>query len=327
MAESLSFYVEKLFWPANLMPIYLRSVVASLRAPLSWEVIALPCLVLVALVASIRRARLLAFAILFWLAGLLPTIGLTTYRHQNISIIADRYSYLSLAGAALVVAWALGAAGKREGLTAKATKAFTVACALTMACLGFMSASQARMWRDNVSLYQGMIDKAPNHYIAMASLGTHYFEEKDYKRAEELLVRSIKTYPEHYAAHHTLGALLLRQERHDDLIEHCREWFPVNQKKSAMFRENITHMHHYYGVALHAKGMNDAAIEHFEAALAMAPAGYQYADDAHFRLAALFLERSNFAKARDHFRSYLRMGTDPKKREAAKEQLEVLEKF
>ncbi len=323
VAESVSFYAEKLFWPAGLIPVYLRSATATLKAPLTWESIVIPCVIALAILGTIRRMPLVSFGLLLWVAGLLPTLGLTTFILQNTSIVADRYGYLAMVGVALVIAELVTAAGKQSPNVARAV---TVACAIVIAGLGLASALQTRIWRDNVSLYESMIDRRPDHHIAMASLGAHYLEAGDYKRAGDLLEQSIKLSPEHYVAHYTLGALMLRQGRNDELAELCRQWFPLDDRKQPMFRKAIAYMHHYCGVAFHGVGKMDPAIGHFESALALDPK-FPYADDAYFRLGAIFLEQGNFAKAKAYFRSYLQVGGDPKKRETAMEQLRILDQF
>ncbi|MGD1276132.1 MAG: tetratricopeptide repeat protein [Tepidisphaeraceae bacterium] len=104
--DALAFYLWKLLWPMRLSIDYVRT---PMRIWQSRQWIGGAAAV-AAVAAAIgmgrsRRAGGLGLGLAVLIAGLLPVLGLFAFDFQRYSTVADRYMYLAMLGAALMLAW------------------------------------------------------------------------------------------------------------------------------------------------------------------------------------------------------------------------------
>jgi hypothetical protein len=143
-ADALAFYLYKLVAPIHLCLVYGRTPHAVLSDPhhcLYWTWI-VP-VAIAALLWRLKQRTLTTAGILF-LIGVLPVLGLITFVFQYFSTVADRYTYLSMLGAALALAWVV----QRYG-----GKLTTVVLVCVFITLGSLSFAQAGLWKDSITLF------------------------------------------------------------------------------------------------------------------------------------------------------------------------------
>ena len=139
-------YVAKAFWPSRLSVFYPHPH----GAMPGWRT-ALSALLLVAVSAwvirELRRRPYLAVG-WFWFVGtLLPVIGLVQVGQ---AAMADRYTYVSLTGLAVMVAW-----GARDALGGRRLLRLSAAslALLVLVALAVATWQQARIWRSSATLF------------------------------------------------------------------------------------------------------------------------------------------------------------------------------
>jgi hypothetical protein len=154
----LVFYVGKLLWPANLA--FYEWHWAPVRSAVLLGAAATSLLFLIAWRSRSLRAPLLS-AWVYQLIMLAPVVGLVTIGHE---LVADRYSYLSGLG------WAvLFGAGLR--ILAKRSRAASAALAAAV-LIAFAAATRAQIpvWRDSVSFWKQVARVDPYSMAARPSL-------------------------------------------------------------------------------------------------------------------------------------------------------------
>ncbi|MEA2735066.1 MAG: protein O-mannosyl-transferase, partial [Humisphaera sp.] len=188
-ADALAFYLGKLLLPVELTGNYGRTPESILRSGaiyFTWLAPALAALVL----WWLGKRRLVAAALLF-VAGVLPVLGLTTFLYQQFSTVADRFVYLSMLGPALAAAWIMSRRWTR-GSVAIAT--------LLLVALGVQSMSQARVWRNRLTLAQHAVAVQPANPAARSSYAGALIRENRIDEAIVQLEEVMRIMPNDYTA-------------------------------------------------------------------------------------------------------------------------------
>jgi hypothetical protein len=156
-------YIEKLFWPGCLAVFYphLGRNISILYAIISAGLL-LSATVLVILFAKNHRYLVTGW---FWYIGtLVPVIGIIQVGIQG---MADRYSYITLTGLLIIIAWAM------PDLLAKWRYKKIVLASLSLLIVSTMSIctyNQLRYWRNTSTLFQHAIDVTKDNFMAMNEL-------------------------------------------------------------------------------------------------------------------------------------------------------------
>jgi tetratricopeptide (TPR) repeat protein len=207
-------YLGSTFWPSGLhchYPYLRTSLPAGAAAAF---------LLLLATAFAIREHRrrpYLAVGWLWYLGMLLPVIGLVQVGDQA---LADRYTYVTLTGVFIVLAWA-GAEllpPARRGNVAAAALILALVAALALA-----SRVQIGYWRDNLSLFGHSLQVAPLNYIVHNNYGAALLEQGS---AEESLVHfraAIAQTPAYSDAYLNLSAALWKLKRRPEALEALRQ--------------------------------------------------------------------------------------------------------
>ncbi len=208
-AKSLVAYLWKMLLPLNLIPFYPYPQNVSLSSPEYLLSIALVSGVTVICVVRAKRQRLLLAAWIYYVATLLPVIGIVQVGN---TFMADRYSYLPSLGPFLVAA--LGAAfvvKKADALGKGALPAkilFLVAVVLALVSLSWLTVKQAGIWKNSITLWSYVIEKEPTRVpLAYYNRGLSYQREGQFYRAIEDYDRAAALDPSDYEALNNLGVL------------------------------------------------------------------------------------------------------------------------
>jgi len=263
----MSFYILKTLSPVRLSPLY--PVTGYKIDPRGWPfLISLACVLGVSAAAWILRRRVPGL-LAVWLAYtviLLPVGGLV---HNGSQIAADRYTYLSclgwaiLAGAAIV--WFL-----QPGVRFAAAVGLAALAAVVLGALAWQTQSQIAIWRDPETLWDRAVRINPDSPAALGNLGTELYHSGDLLGAEDCYRRAIAIAPAFVKAHGDLASILLHERRVDEAI---REYQIIQQLVPAS-PEAYTGM----GNALLMGRQINAAIAQYRRALQLQP-GYEVARD------------------------------------------------
>ena len=294
---SLALYLWKSIVPLNLSPLY------ELPDPIHWwapSFVLSGLLVLaisVVAVAVRRRWPALAAVWASYIVILLPVSGIV---HNGPQIAADRYSYLSCLGWALLAAGGVGAGWRylRRTRSVSSAAEWTLPIVLIVsACLGALTWRQTHVWHDTGTFWAQALAAAPSA-MAHASVGSLLAEQGRIPDAISHYEAGLRLNPRSGRIHSALGVELSKQGRLAEAISHDEEAVRL-MPDAAVSYNNL-------GAALAAQGRTDEAIDRYREALRRLP---NYAE-AHTNLGRALADTGRLAEAIEHYREALRLRAD-----------------
>jgi tetratricopeptide (TPR) repeat protein len=258
----LVFYVWKTIMPLGLSPLY--ELPADFN-PGEW-IYVLSALVSILVTCSLfffRRQWPAGLAVwVYYVAMVAPVSGIVQSGPQ---LVADRYSYLSCLGWAILPAagllyfWERWAASRRITLSA--------AILVALAGLGLLTSRQALLWRDSETLFRYVLAAAPNSRIANNNLGNILLHRRQSGEAIKFYRKSLEIDPNYPTAHVNLAHALSAEGKTDEAIQEYRQVLRLSGSSAIRVAA-----YNGLGVIFHQQGKFDDAIENYRAALQLDPA-------------------------------------------------------
>jgi tetratricopeptide (TPR) repeat protein len=222
-------YIGKTIWPVHLAPMYTEP---NSQFPVAWATAA--CIIVLTLTALFvgqrHRRPYLVVGWLWYLGTLVPMIGIV---HIGIHTTCDRYTYIPHIGLFLMLVWGLG--DLLKGRVAPGVLAGAAAAAVA-ACLA-EGYAQARLWRDNVTIFEHAVNATPNNFGAHNLLGAALVREGKIDEAIAQFRRAIAIEPNYAVAHHKLGAALAQKQEwaaaaaeQEEALRLAPQWPPPKQQ-------------------------------------------------------------------------------------------------
>ncbi len=275
-------YLEKLFWPAHLSPMYLRSDPWPL-----WQV-GLAVLFLIAIsVLTLRYWRqrpYLAVGWFWYLGTLVPVIG---FVQQGDQCLADRFTYLPIIGILIMLIWGAHDLAQKWSIP-KPALAVLVLIPL-MAC-ATMTRAQLSFWRNTETLFN-RIPSSDRNAIAFNALGCYYLAHARPKEAATQFSTALQMRPLYADAHNNLGAELAGEGRYAEAIPHFKTALEL---APAMVNAQVN-----WAAALANSGDLDGTVQHYQAALTLDPDSFATMNS----LGVCYSQQGKFAEAE---REYIR---------------------
>ena len=325
----LAFYLWKTMAPWGLSPLYARPIDLN---PWDSPFVVSGVIVLAVSICLVWLSHSWPAGLTSWVyygVILLPLLGVVTYGPQ---IVADRYSYFSclgwalLTGSGLLYLWKLWATGRLPAPTFVLVNGMA---GLLLVGLGVLTWKQTQIWHDSERLWKHALaleDKSSfahnNLGLALAKRGTVEEAINEFRRAVEVDPAFVEAYtnlgnflaqrgssqeaiyhlrhalqidPGFANAHNTLGNVLADRGALDEAIQHFRKALQLNPQ-SAM-------THYNFARALARQGDAEEAIAHYRQALEIDPGD----GDVHNNLGLLLLSRGNIDQAIEQFREAIRV--------------------
>ncbi|MBN1672458.1 MAG: tetratricopeptide repeat protein [Kiritimatiellae bacterium] len=285
-ADSLAFYIYKVFCPFRLMPDYGRSpqaVAGHLWLHVTWLV---PAGLAVTAWFWRRERPWLGVAAAVLALGVLPVSGLVPFGFQDISTVADRYAYFGVLGPALAVACVLG---ERRSRTARGFGGLLV---LGLAAL---SAGQARHWRDNASLFGYQLRARHASSLAHVNMGMLRYEDGRFQEAIAHYTAALQLDPNDELAFTNLGNALAAQGKAEAAMSAYR--------RALQLSPDDVKAHNNLGLALAGQRRWHEALGHYSHALRVQPLDYA----AHYNLANALAEMGRVREAEAEYGRALRI--------------------
>jgi hypothetical protein len=185
------FYVGKFFWPFHLSAVYPPFDEMHWNVLIGLGYVTAFALVTALAVAARRRWPALLPAWLFYVIALSPTIGLAPV---GIHIVADRYSYLALAGLALLASMAMASAITSASNTAMRFVLGAV-IAVLFATLALLTYHRGAVWSNTETLFLNALQQNPNCLPAHINLTVWYTHLKRFDEAIQHGQRAIEIAP------------------------------------------------------------------------------------------------------------------------------------
>ncbi|MFP4475982.1 MAG: tetratricopeptide repeat protein [Desulfatibacillaceae bacterium] len=236
-----------------------------------------------------RKRPLIAFGLLWFLAGLLPSsqiVGHHTYR-------ADRFLYLPLAGLALAAA----AAACRSDAARRRRRARTLVMVLAM-LLFARSAMHVGVWKDGETLLLHSIRVNPDAAFLRHNLGNEYARQGRDEKALQMHMDAWKRAPLNAMIFHRLYQQLSKTGRYGEAAQLTRTLIALKPGDPSL-RNNL-------GAALSDAGMHEAAIAAYDKSIALDP------DNAasHNNIALEYSRTGRDALAVEHYRKALALAPE-----------------
>src|SRR5664280_1443593 len=190
-------YIGKMIWPSNLAVFYPYP-----KGLILWQVIGSVLLLIAITLVVIWRAKKSPYLATGWLwyAGtLVPVIGIV---QAGVQAMADRYTYISLIGLFIMVAWGLPELLKKWKYRKEIL--FT-ASALIILCLSIITWTQVGYWQNSISLFDYTLKVTDNNWFTYSSRGNTYYDLGNYQQAIEDYDRAIEIKPGYAEAYSNRG--------------------------------------------------------------------------------------------------------------------------
>jgi tetratricopeptide (TPR) repeat protein len=324
--HNVIFYLGKMVWPSDLSSHYPFPIPLDWSQPMIRVGVIGTCIVLLALLLSLRWTPAFMVGGLICIVALLPTLQIIGFSDV---IASDKYIYFPALGILLILTWALKETASRVGGMAR--RAVIGLCAVVIAAEVFATRAQWPVWKDTETHYAHMLELAPHaaslhNNVALALAEKKQFKEalEHYRKALEhqpgdertitnmgvalargggrteaiqLYQASLRELPTSYSIHCNLGALLAESGRAEEATEHYR----IARLLKPDSAEALTN----YANGLYAMGRYEDAIKVYLEALEHRPD----IADIHNNLAACFENVNRPEEALQHY--LLAVNLDP----------------
>ena len=250
-------YIWKTIWPSQLAANY---PYPENKIPY-WLVLGATVLLLVITIWVIRLGKKHKYLPVGWfmfLGTLVPVIGLIQISDLA---MADRYTYLSLTGLFIIVAWGAGDLLEkwkyRKIVLSISSPAVIFALAV---CAWFQTA----FWHDSISLFEHAIEVTKNNYLAYNNRGFAYNEKSRYDLAIADFNKALDINPRYDKAYNNRGFAYVNGGRYDFAISDFNKAIEMNPNNADAYYNRGT----FYS---QVKGQYDLAIADYSKVLEINP--------------------------------------------------------
>lgn len=246
-------YFVKLILPINLSPLYPYAPINE-ALPIAYYVSPLFSVVLIILILySLKRDRVIAFGILFYLINLLLVLQ---FIPVGSAIIADRYTYIPYIGFFYIIGWLIDRFSK--GVIGRS---YYIHIPLAI-LLGVLTFRQSMVWKDGASLWDQAIKVTPGAraYISRADL---YKEQKKYDLAIQHYSEAIKINIADQEAYTNRGNVYFELNNYEQAL--------ADYKKAISIKPNYTAAIDNIGAIFGLTARYDSALSYFNKALQVNP--------------------------------------------------------
>lgn len=250
-------YLGKFVWPANLAfhyPFPFDGI------PAVKVTIAIAILVAITIAAAVCRKGAPFFLVgwLWYLGTLIPVIGLV---HVGTQAMADRYSYIPSIGLFMIPAWGVPQLwrrfiDRRPSLNGWVSR-YAIGCSacILLAVWAYLTAMQAAVWRDSLSLFQHAAHATADNELANTNTGMVLNNLGRHADALPYLIEAARIRPDYSETHFYLASTYQTLGLLDDAIVSYRRGLTIDATNEKA-RNNL-------GLCLLAKGKPNEAVNEF----------------------------------------------------------------
>jgi len=249
-------YIGKMIWPARLAFFYTHpgDSISVLYVVLS----AVLLLVVTIFVLRFARNHRYLFTGWFWyLCTLLPVIGLVQVGSHG---MADRYSYITLTGLFIIIAWGLPDLLRNRPHRKVVLWASSLVVLSTLATLAYL---QTRYWKDSMALYQHALNVTNDNYIIHSFMADALIEDGHIEEAIRHNSQALQINPDCVNALNGMGVAFYKMGRIDEAIGYYKRALEIDRRNVEVYSN--------FGMALAAEGKFDEAVSLYNKALQINP--------------------------------------------------------
>src|SRR5271166_6066450 len=328
--DAVWFYLGKLLWPHPLITIYPRWQIDTTQ----W-VSYLPLLAVIVILSIfwLKRelwSRACFFAFAYFIAALLPVLGLIDNPIFRFSLVFDHFQYLGSIGPLALVG--TGLAWFSDLTIPKKPWLQSSLCAGLLLILGMASWQRTWAYESHETLWTDTLAKNPDSWLGHCNLGLALFQKGQVDDAIAQYEKALEIYPNYVAAHYNLGNALLQKGQLDaalaqyekaveidpnDAAAHINLGNALFQKeqldeavaqfqKAVEINPNDAEAQYNLGNAFFQKGQLDEAVAQFQKALKIDPNSFA----THYNLGGALFQKGQLDKAITQFQEVLRLKPD-----------------
>jgi tetratricopeptide (TPR) repeat protein len=328
--DAVWFYLGKLLWPHPLITIYPGWQIDATQ----W-VSYLPLLAVIVMLAIFWLKRQLwsgacFFAFAYFIAALLPVLGLIDNPIFRFSPVFDHLQYLGSIGPLALAG--TGLARFSDFIIPKKPWLQSTLCAGLLLILGTASWQRTWAYESQETLWTDTLAGNPNSFMGHCSLGVALFEKGQVDDAVAQYEKALEINPNYVAAHYNLGNALFRKGQLDEAIAQFQKALEINPKdaeahinlgnallqkeqldeavgqfqKAVEINPNDAEARYDLGNALFQKGQLDEAVAQFQKALAIDPNSFA----THYNLGVALFQKGQLDEAITQFQEVLRLKPD-----------------
>jgi tetratricopeptide (TPR) repeat protein len=285
--DAVWFYLGKLLWPHPLMTIYPRWQIDATQ----WASY-LPLLAVIVILSIfwLKRelwSRVCFFAFAYFIAALLPVLGLIDNPIFCYSLVFDHFQYLASMGA-LALAGA-GLARLSDFILPKKPWLQPTLCAGLLLILGTATWQRTWAYESEEALWSDALTNNPNCWAGHNNLGLVFFGRGQADEAVQQFQKALEINPNCAEVHSNLGVALGKKGQLDEAVAQFQKALEIDPKY-ARARCN-------FGNTLLQKGQLDEAVAQFQKALEINPNYVQ----AHSNLGYALSQKGQVDDAVDQF--------------------------
>jgi tetratricopeptide (TPR) repeat protein len=227
-AYNLVLYPWKLVWSADLSPLY---ELPRRVDPLAWRFLGPTLALVVVTVVLVAARRRWPGALAAWVYSALLVLPVTgAVAHAGAQLAADRYSYLSGLGFAVLAGGALAQLLRaRERFKASVVTAAVLVAVLVIVGWAASAWRQSKIWHDSETLWRWALEVDPDCVVCNINLGAELVASPSpdpgrAREAEALFRHAITLNSARDFAYHGLGVALAFQRRYEEAEAAFREY-------------------------------------------------------------------------------------------------------
>lgn len=250
-------YLWKTLWPTGLAPLYPHPG----NSLAIWQVAGATAVLIAitVLVVRFRSHRYLLVGWLWYLATLVPVLGLV---QVGDAAMADRYAYIPLIGVFIMIAFGAADYGEEHDLR----WSVSIASAALLIALAVRTRGQIHYWQDSDTLWSHALDVTQNNFIAEDNLGGALLIEGREEQAYSHFLAAARINPQDPMSRSNLGVYL---QTHNQVREAIAQYEAAVALTSDPGLLGQTYAN--LGAAYRALGDDDSARKKFEQAVRFNP--------------------------------------------------------
>ncbi|MBF0099851.1 MAG: tetratricopeptide repeat protein [Desulfobacterales bacterium] len=254
---SLATYLAKVVFPINLSVFYpYPSFIPLLKLLISGLV-----LVSITIIAiwQIRKFPYIFVGWMWFIGTLIPVSGIIQVGDYA---MADRFTYISLTGLCIILAWGgenlirnlfLETANRKSKIENRKIyePMLIVFSTLIISALMCISYVQLKHWKNNLTLFSHAVNVTENNFSAYTNLGAC---TANLDLAEEYTQKALNLKHDNTAAHNNMGIMMFKKANYDKAIYHFSEVLRLD----AYFKK----ANYWMGMALFSKGNENEGVKY-----------------------------------------------------------------
>jgi tetratricopeptide (TPR) repeat protein len=289
--DAVWFYLGKLVWPHPLSAVYPRW---EIDASQWFSYLPLLAVMIVLFILWLKReswSRPWFFVFAYFLAALLPALGLGDNAIFRFSLVFDHFQYLASMGP-LALAGA-GLARLADFVIPGRYWLQASLCAGLLLILGVTSWQRAWVYESEETLWTDTLAKNPNCWVGHNNLGAALMQKGQMDEAAAQFQKALEINPNYAQALYNLGNALMRKGQVDEAM--------IQYQKALKINPNFAEIHYNLGLALTQKGRLDEAMAQFQKAVEIK---FNFTE-AHYILGNILLQKGRADEAINQYQIVL----------------------